>query len=148
MCNGQCLLCSSISKKFRSGEVDKANPLLKKRLLELLENTPPVIFILSGGEPLLFPTRCKEYLEIFYNANVILGLFSNLALKLDHRRLKVIEILEEKPFSFIQTSIDTIDKNEHELLRKGTNLTDILSNIKYLKKKKYKNKSKYNYFSI
>jgi MoaA/NifB/PqqE/SkfB family radical SAM enzyme len=153
MCNGQCLLCSSISKKFRSGEVDKANPLLKKRLLELLENTPPVIFILSGGEPLLFPTRCKEYLEIFYNANVILGLFSNLALKLDHRRLKVIEILEEKPFSFIQTSIDTIDKNEHELLRKGTNLTDILSNIKYLKKKNIKIKvnttiSPYNYRSI
>lgn len=117
------------------------------------ENNPPVVFILSGGEPLLFPTRCKEYLEIFYDTSVIFGLFSNLALDLDYKRLKIVEILEERPFSFIQTSIDSIDKNEHELLRKGTNLAVILSNIKYLKRKNIKIKvnttiSPYNYKSI
>jgi len=152
MCNGHCLFCSSNSRSFRAEE-DIANPLLKRRLIELVNSTPPLVISLAGGEPLLFPNRCIEYLEVFKETNTIFSLLSNLSLDLIPERLQLMEILEARPLSFIQTSIDSINENEHEILRKGTNLYLILNNIKYLKRKNIKIKinatvSAYNYNNI
>ena len=102
---------------------------------------------------MLYPKRCKGYLDLFKETNTIFCILSNLSLDLNTERLNLLSLLKYNPFSYTQTSIDSLKENEHMLLRQGTNLKKILSNIKLLQENNIKIKinttvSEYNYKNI
>ncbi|GEM_PF-2957115 len=136
-CNGKCKFCIANSKCTQY-EDDKASSLILNRLNELKKFNSPLIFILSGGEPLLFPKRCIEYLNVFKSENTIFHILTNMSIRMSKMHEELIELLENNPFSLIQTSLDSMDEDEHQMLRSGTDLKLILKNINEIKKKNIK----------
>ena len=154
LCNCKCLYCIADTKTYKDNELDKSKPILINRLLELRKSKKPVVFALCGGEPLLFPKRCIEYFKVFYNDDdIIFSVASNLSFEFTEEHEILFKLLESRPLSFIQTSIDSLSDDTHNKLRKGSNLELTLKNIKYLKLKNIKIKvnltiSEYNYKDV
>lgn len=106
-CNGKCHFCVVCGSSPRA-ETDCADNLLYNRIKELVNRSAPVIVGITGGEPLLFPNRCYEYIKLFENSSIELSLMTNLSLKMRNEHLRIIDKLESKPLSQIQTSIDSM----------------------------------------
>lgn len=134
-------------------EEDKANSLIINKLIELNKSSAPIVLILGGGEPLLFPRRCIEYLNVFKEENTIFHVLTNLSLRMNKDHEELISILEGTTLSQIQTSLDSMNEHTHNILRQGTNLDYILKNIYEINKKNVKLKinttiSEHNYNEV
>lgn len=128
LCNGKCLYCCADS----TSTYIKTNDM-SKRLLELSNYKPPIIFCISGGEPLLFPDKCLSYFKIFKGKSCLF-LLSNLSLNFNESILNVFECMNDSKMSLLQTSIDSLNPKIHNILRKNTDLSLIKSNIDYILK--------------
>lgn len=128
-CNGKCLYCCADSGESSNTDVDLSNNFIK-----LIKQNPPIIFSISGGEPLLFPQKCLKYFKVFSGFS-FLSLLTNLSLPITDEIDNVLFFMSNSKESFIQTSIDSTSKKIHNILRANTDLDLIISNIDYIRHK-------------
>lgn len=128
-CNCYCRFCSSDSK-HNYIPVDHSASI--SALHDLFIEYEPVIIALCGGEPLLYPNICLEYINAFPRSTII-NILTNLNYELDDEHLAVFDAISQRPYSFVQTSIDTLEQNNLNVLRRGTDIDLICNNIRYLK---------------
>lgn len=141
-CNTKCLFCSADSIKGGEKQYFADDDVLEA-ISKLIQDTPPLILALCGGEPMLYPSECIKYMNLC-DENMAIYLLTNLNYRLTDLHIAVFQKMEKHKYSLIQTSIDTLDSSLLDFLRSGSNLHLIVKNIKTIKEKFGKIKLKVN----
>ena len=130
-CNTKCLYCSADSGMFLN-KIQFDREALLESFKNFMDNCNPCIVALCGGEPMLYPNDCNDIINIC-NSHVAIYLLTNLNYRLSKERMDVFSKIAKHRYSLIQTSIDTLNESVINVLRKGSNLELIKSNIITLK---------------
>lgn len=131
ICNLECVMCngfysSAIAEKSELNEKSyKYNDEFIKKLRPIIPKIKKAKFM--GGEPFLIPIYYKIW-EEFIQTNPQCKLIVQTNGTLLNQRIKTL--LEKGNFS-INISIDSLDKNTFETIRKGAEFENVMANLKY-----------------
>ena len=121
-CNLSCIHCSSLKDALSAKNLDTEEC---KNLFLDLKKLGTVIFILTGGEPLLRPD-IFELVEYCSRINLYVGVATNGTLLTREKALK----LKELGLNWFHLSLDGQDALAHELLRGKGSFQDTIKGIK------------------
>ncbi len=141
-CNAKCEGCVNtliygerVNFSLNWESEEEKNLHILKNLIHYQNSHSPIYIAFYGGEPLLVPEKINFYYKnlnnLFNNRDLRYILFTN-GMLLDSFVLKEYELL--KKLSLLIVSIDG-QKEQHEKVRKGTNLDRIENNLALFKQK-------------
>ncbi len=132
VCNLECIMCNGENSSLIRKNIEKLPPLTSPYNEEFVEQIKEFLPYLTearfvGGEPFLMEINYKIWDEIIkINPDIEISVLTNGTI-LDDR---IKKILKEGKFK-ISVSIDSLDKQNYEKIRKNADFDTVMNNIKY-----------------
>ncbi|MFH0752310.1 MAG: radical SAM protein [archaeon] len=117
-CNHLCGHCYNFWRYQQTGKkTTKEDQTLLPRILEKVIETEVFHVVLTGGEPLLYPTETSQYIKLLQKNNIAVGLNTNLSLLTS----KAEKQLTDAGLTSVLTSLTSHDPETHHKITNTNN---------------------------